>query len=272
MNLRILLLFGLVILVVLAVAAWLYWPSFAGTRGTQSVETLTDHAYFQPQPDAWQQFLDGVVDPMGNIRYQVAAGPLKDHLADYLDQVARATPAAFAHDRERLALYINAYNAMVISGILRYWPISSVDDAGPFHHFFRERVYVIAHTRVSLHGFETNLIRKYDPRMHFALNCASASCPPLNSNAYRAETLEAQLDAATGDFINNPRFNRYDAKTNTWYLSKIFQWYASDFGGETGIRELLARYAEPESRREQVSSAPKMVYLDYDWRLNSSTQ
>ncbi len=253
-------------LAVLALAVYLaWWPSFAGLRGAGLIERPRDRPFFRPDPTSWDRFLAEVVVEDGNVRYDAALGAARAHLDDYLEQAARATPAQFADDRERLAFYLNAYNALTIEGVLRRWPIDSVEDAGPFHRFFRDRAYTVAGVLVSLHGFETRVIRRYDPRLHFALNCASASCPPLRAEAYRAEKLEAQLREDAALFVNDARFNRYDAGENTWSLSKIFEWYADDFGGESGVRALLRRHA-----RVDWPDGAVLTYQAYDWSLNHS--
>ncbi len=247
-----------------ALAWWLWWPRFSGLAGAGAVARADGRPFFKPSPEPWARFLRRVVDARGLVDYERAVEARAD-LDDYLDQVARATPAQFARDEQRLAFYINAYNALVIEGVLFYWPIASVEDVGPLHRFFRERRYRVAGVRVSLHGLEAKVIRQFDPRMHFALNCASASCPRLNVEPFRAESLDRQLEAAAAAFINDPRHNRYDAGEKSWQLSKIFQWYADDFGGESGVRELLRRHAATPWPEDA-----KLSYLEYDWSLNAA--
>lgn len=252
------------VVVFLAFTGWLAWPYFAGTVGAQHIETERDVAFLRPNPKGYGLFLSIVVNDDGTVDY-VLAKRYEKLLDDYLDQVARATPARFDNDQQRLAFYINAYNALIIAGVLDYWPIESVRDVGLFRAFFRERRYVVAGRRVSFHGFETRVIRRYDARMHFALNCASASCPPLRNEPYEAQQLVRQLADQTRSFINDPKFNRYDPDRHSWQLSAIFAWYAEDFGGEAGIREILsehAAFAWPEE-------AATLNYLEYDWALNS---
>ncbi len=250
-------------LVMLGGSLALWWPEFAGTRGAEAIERQISSTPFVPNTRSWQAFLDEVVDDEGNVDYEKAQGPIKQQLQLWLDQVARATPSLFESDDQRLAFYINAYNALVISGVLRYWPINSVDEAGALHKFFRERAYVVAGVQVSLHGFETQVIRQYDPRLHFALNCASASCPPLSARAYSAGELDSQLEAATARFIGDLSRNMYDDMTQTWYLSKIFEWYEADFGGEDGVRALLKKHAPTP-----VFDEAQIIFLEYDWGLN----
>ena len=254
---------GLVVLG--GVALWLYWPHFAGIKGTEGIEQPRDARAFRPQVVVWQGFLDLVVDDRGFVRYDAAQTPAARKLLDeYVAQIARATPAKFLADNDRLAFYINAYNALVIHGVLRYWPISSVDDAGAMHYFFRERAYVFAGQKVSLHGFETNILRKYDPRMHFAINCASYSCPPLSPVAWYPETLEQQLEKAKKAFIRQT--SSYDPVAQTVTLSKIFEWYEDDFGGREGVLAMLSE------QFPEAGSGAEIVYDPYDWSLNQSRE
>ncbi len=253
----------LILLGLAALTAWLIWPYFAGTKGADRLEKQRDAAFLRPDPAPFQEFLNEVRDKSGLVDYVRAQASPKALLEFYLSQVALATPAAFGTDQQRLAFYLNAYNALVIAKVMRSWPIDSVADVGPLHRFFRQREHRVAGNLVSLHGFEQKVIRNYDPRLHFALNCASLSCPILHGEVFRADTLEQQLEQVSRHFINDPQRNRYDAENKVWYLSKIFSWYAEDFGGEPGVRALLKRYA-----KVKPAANARLEYLPYDWRLN----
>lgn len=240
---------------------------FAGLGGAAAVALPDQRPFHQPDPAPWDAFLREVVTDDGLVDYARAQGAVRAQLHAYTASLARATPAVFADDQTRLALYLNAYNAFVIEGVLSYQPIDSIEDVGPFHQFFRERRYVLAGRKLSLHDLETTLIRPMDARIHFALNCASRSCPPLRAEAYRGPLLEAQLSEATAAFVRNPRFNHYDTDDGVWHLSALFDWYRDDFGGEAGVRALLARLgpANAETR------AP-LRFAPYDWRLNDAVR
>lgn len=237
------------------------WPRWSGTAGAEQIETITHRQAFRPDPEPWDRFLQAVVDEEGMVDYNLAAGEAQKDLDAYIAQIAMAVPAKFDNDQQRLAFYINAYNALVIKGVLRYQPIESVKDVGSASLFFRERAYHVAGVQVSLHGFEQKVIRRYDPRLHFALNCASYSCPPLSNRAYRAETLDQQLEQATRRFLGDPQRNQFVGET--WRLSQIFQWYAQDF--KPNVVDFI------QSRRPQASPEPEDIeYLPYDWSLNRS--
>lgn len=258
---------ALVLVAVTAVGALWGWQWFAGLGGASGVMVPDQRPFMQPDPRLWDAFLKEVVSDEGLVDYVRATGTAHGHLRAYLEQAAKATPAQFSSDAARLAFLINAYNASVIEGVLRRWPMASIEEAGPLHQFFRDRDYVIAGQTVSLHGLETKLIRPLDPRIHYALNCASRSCPPLRPEAYVADRLEAQLSEAEAAFLNNQRYNRYDPQRRVWQLSSIFKWYLADFGGETGLRGLLRRHGSRDAAPDAV-----IHYVPYDWRLNDVQQ
>ena len=262
MNTRLMLCFGLALVLIAGVLFWMYWPGFTGIRGAEAVEIAREAPFLMPDTAPWREFLAAVVTEEGLVDYE-EAGRMRPLLATYLEEVARATPARFAGDNERLAFYINAYNALVIEGVLRHAPMASVEEAGPFHKFFRERAYLIAGARVSLHGLETKVIRRYNPLLHFGLNCASRSCPPLGGTPFEAATLVDQLERAAAEFIANETFNTFDPETGTWRLSKIFQWYEKDFGGPEAVAALIGKY-HPAG----FPPGAAVEFREYDWRLN----
>ena len=258
------LLYGFTFLLALGLAGYfLWWPYFAGLQGAERIELTRDAPFLEPDPALLDAFLAEVVTDDGLVDYAKAQGPVSAMLDAYLAQVAEATPADFSSADARLAFYINAYNALVIRSVLNYWPLQSVDDAGPLRRFFRERKHRVAGRMVSLHGFETKVIGKYDPRFHLALNCAARSCPPLAKTAYRGEILQTQLDQATRLFLNDPRFHRFDEASGQFHLSKIFSWYMDDFGGEKELRRFI-QYHRP------AAADASWVFSPYDWRLNDA--
>ena len=111
-----------------------------------------------------------------------------------------------------------------------------------------------------------------DPRIHFAINCASQSCPKLLSMAYSADTLEKQLDANTREFINDPTRNRFDQDKKIAYVSKIFHWFKEDFAQHSGsVQKYLATYvADPAIADDLANERYKIKYMKYDWRLNGT--
>jgi len=173
-------------------------------------------------------------------------------------------------EKERLAYYINAYNAWTLKLILSNWPVNSIKDIGPFWSAPWKIEFVrIGDKTVSLDYIENAVLRPQfkDPRIHFAINCASTSCPPLRGEPYEGGRIDAQLDDAAGRFINDGKSNYL--KDKKLYLSKIFDWFSEDFGGEGGVLAFIRKYAQGDLALELATSEkPEIVFLDYDWSLN----
>jgi hypothetical protein len=194
----------------------------------------------------------------------------------------------------RLAFWINLYNALVLDAVITFGVERSVTEGRlGVLAFFRRAAYLVDGQRVSLEDIEHGILRAnrgnpfilgaqfpaqdprlawslpIDPRLHFALNCGGRSCPPIRS--YSAEKLDAQLDLATSGFIDTSVEIHSEKKEIT--LSRIFQWYAGDFGGRDGVIDFLIRYLPEDERRSFIidsRSKLRLVYSDYDWRLNSA--
>jgi hypothetical protein len=184
---------------------------------------------------------------------------------------AIATAELEGHDTETtLAFVMNAYNVLAVQGILDG---SSPRTAfGKWRFFYRDK-YTIAGERLSLHAFENQRIRALgEPRIHFAIVCASASCPPLRSEAYRPDRLDEQLDDATRGFLNDPTKNRIDVAAGVARLSKIFKWFEEDFEQAAGsVQRYIAPFIEDERARQTLArDGLKVRHLAYDWSLNGT--
>jgi hypothetical protein len=182
---------------------------------------------------------------------------------------------------KQLAFLINAYNAWTVELILTEFPdIKSIKDLGSFFSspWSKEFVPLLGKTR-SLDDIEHGLIRgsgKYnDPRIHFAVNCASVGCPALREEAYTSDKLEAQLDEQTKRFLSD--MTRNSAQGNTLSLSSIFKWYGDDFKmgfrGAKSLGEFILQYPEalkliPAQQNALKNGDMKFKFLDYDWNLN----
>jgi len=170
----------------------------------------------------------------------------------------------------QLVFYINAYNILAARGILDG---SSPDSLLGRYVYFKRDEYLVAGERVSLHALEHELIRPLkEPRIHFAIVCASQSCPILQSEAYTLQQLDQQLEAAARNFINDPRRNHFDASKRSAELSSIFKWFEEDFVEAAGS---LQAYLAPMLDNEQVADllgqeAFEISYRKYDWSLNGT--
>lgn len=171
---------------------------------------------------------------------------------------------------EQFAFYINAYNSSTIKLILSDYPgIKSIKELGSlFKSPWKKKICRIDGTALTLDNIEHDILRprSKDPRVHFAINCAAKSCPPLRSEPYRGGDLEQQLDEMTRAFINDLENNRLE--DHTLYVSSIFKWFAEDFNKD--IIGFFLKYAKGDLKRqlEARRGKIKVKYLDYDWSLN----
>lgn len=170
---------------------------------------------------------------------------------------------------EQMAYWINAYNAFTIDLIMQHYPVSSIKDIGstiqiPFVNTPWDIKFIkIGDVEYDLNNIEHGILRKKwsDPRIHFAVNCASFSCPRLRREAYEADILSQQLDEQAIAFINNEELN--SVKDGRAELSKIFSWYAGDFKRILPVKEYINQYSEV-----LMSSKTEIDYKEYDWTLN----
>ena len=168
---------------------------------------------------------------------------------------------------EKLAFYFNAYNANILNGVLEKYPTKSVRDIAPLFGFFTQTRITVSGEKMSFNHLEKDIIHGYgEPRMHFALNCASVSCPPLLNKAWTAGNLNAELDKSASAFLNN---NKYGVEVTDGgkgaAVSKIFDWYAGDFGGAgAGVLAFIDKYRKPP-----LPADAKVSIQDYNWSLNA---
>ena len=166
--------------------------------------------------------------------------------------------------QQQIAFYLNAYNAWILHEALGKYPTSSVKDT--FFSFFTSKRITVAGQQTSFKAFEDNVIRKLgEPRVHFALNCASRSCPPLNRTAFSADRLDGQLETLAKGYVNSERGVKFNAATKSAELSKIFDWYKDDFKGEGGTIAFINK-----RRSTPLPADAKISYQDYDWGLNEA--
>ncbi len=187
----------------------------------------------------------------------------------YLWHLDRLDPNALQTQQERLSFWINAYNAFAIKGILD--GLSPRTKFGQYRYFIG-RDYRVGGQSINLFDLEREVLIKdfQEPRIHFAIVCASRSCPKLQSWAYTADGLEEQLDQSARDFINDPSRNRFDRERKVAWLSMIFKWFEHDFVARSGsLLRYVQRYvADPALAREMVSEPYMVEFLEYDWSLN----
>jgi len=228
----------------------------------------------------WGAILEHFVDERGRVDY---AGLARDRsqLDRYLARLEQASPdsspALFPTRADQLAYWLNAYNAVVIAGVLdRGIETTSVWGDG----FFGIGFFTVDRARLggrllSLEEFEDDIVRSRfrDPRVHAALNCASIGCPRLPRWAFEGSTLETDLDSGMREFVSDPRHCRVDLATRTVWLSKIFDWFEEDFvafekeRGTTSpaVIDYVNHYS---TRDEPIPRGLRIRFLEYDKRLN----
>ncbi len=234
---------------------------------------------------AFNELLQQYVDEEGRVDYSELKKN-RARLDGYLAGLARADAARLGGRPGELAFWINAYNAAVLKGVIDAYPIKSVRDISGF---FDRRRYKVAGQELTLDQIELRLRQMGDPRIHFAIVCASRSCPKLERRAYSAEDIEAELERQTRAFINDEqRGVRIDRAENVVYLSKIFEWYSGEFleaGEVSGLLDralvmlkparvlpYVLRYLDPEKRRCIENKRPRVTFMDYDWSLNDQAR
>jgi hypothetical protein len=205
---------------------------------------------------------NGVVDYQGFKKEE-------DRLGEYLKVLEKVKSEKLSRE-EQFAFYVNAYNAWTIQLILTDYPgIESIKDLGSiFKSPWKKRICRIDGKLLTLDDIEHNILRPRfkDPRVHFAVNCASKGCPPLLSEPYVGGRLDAQLNRVTRAFINDP--GRYRLEGDTLYVSRIFKWFSEDFNGD--VVGFFVQYAEGDLKKKLKTGGEgfKVKYLDYDWSLN----
>jgi hypothetical protein len=185
----------------------------------------------------------------------------------YVDDLGR--PATLPTKQDQLAYYINAYNALAIQGILEGLSPSSVLGRA---RYFKIRDWALNGQQISLYDLEHKILRPLnEPRVHFAIICASKSCPFLRSEAYAAARLDTQLDEQARQFVNDDFRNRFDKAAKTASLSEIFKWYDEDFRGAGSVQKYVARYqANADIAKDLAQDGYKVEWIPYDWTLNGT--
>jgi len=266
-------------LVVAVLLASLGAAPWAGAHAP--AQELPDHAPFS-------RILESVVDPPLVDYAGLQEG--RDALDGYLETLA-ATPLAAVEGAPReaqLAFWINAYNACMLRLVVDHYPIET---GGGFFDRIRnavadrpdnsvwqiEDVFSRDHCQVagaprSQDEIEHEIIRPLgEPRIHFAVNCAARSCPPLRTEAYTAAELDAQLDAQVRDFVANPEHVQVeDASPPVLRLNKVLDWYGEDFGGAEGLKAFFEPYLDGERGALVAEPEARVRFFEYDWTLNDT--
>ena len=210
--------------------------------------------------EAWEKLLKKYVDPEGLVDYK-NFGKEAVQLDSYLNYLGSHVPGQDAAREVKLAYYINLYNAATVKLILDNYPIKSIRD---IEDPWDAKWIPQGSGKISLGDIEHNILRKMEePRIHFAINCASYSCPKLSDEAYTSTGIYRQLEEATKDFIRDPARN--NITDNTLELSQIFNWYKGDFSVGGNLVDFISPYIETT-----INPGAKISFKKYDWSLNET--
>ncbi|MEZ4859085.1 MAG: DUF547 domain-containing protein [Flavobacteriaceae bacterium] len=225
------------------------------SENLNSLETIIiDHS-------DWDQLLKKHVNSEGLVDYK---GFLEDRnvLQEYLKMLSKNPPSESWSVQELLAYYSNIYNAATIELILENYPVNSIKD---INGAWTKAIVTVGDKTLSLGGIENGILRKMnEPRIHFAINCASFSCPNLLNEAFTADKIDSQLDKVTRNFINGPK-NEIGITSVT--LSKIFDWYKKDYviNGKNDVIGFVNSYL---NKKIKINPKATITYFEYDWGLN----
>lgn len=253
-------------------------PAFAGKKVYVGANVAKERRVSVDRIDhrPWNAILQKYVDKDGLVNYAAlrTSESGMNTLERYLQSLSTADVKAAAQRESQLAYWINAYNAVTLHGILREYPTSSIRNHTSKlggYNIWHDYQLVVGDDAYSLDQIEHKILRKMnEPRIHFAIVCASISCPRLLNEAYTADRLAEQLDRNTKDFFARSQNFQYDSGRKQFRLSAILSWFGTDFGSKQSdqLRAIApwlpTRAAQQAARTNSVS----VKFLDYDWKLN----
>jgi len=213
-----------------------------------------------PNHNNWDELLKKHVTKEGKVNYKGIKSDVS--FKEYLKTLSNSSPNKSWSVNERLSFWINAYNAFTIELILKNYPTKSIKNIkDPWDQKFIK----IGGKTMSLNTIEHEILRKKfnEPRIHFAIVCASESCPKLLNQAFLPVTLAKQLDSQARSFINDPTKNKISV--NSLELSLIFKWFKGDFTKKGSLNQFINKYWR---NKAIISTKAKTSYLKYDWSLN----
>lgn len=209
----------------------------------------------------WTEILKTHVTKDGTVNYQTLQKD-PEKLENYISKLDEFCSNKMIQSLEKgaqLAFWINAYNAFTVDLIIKHYPVTSIKE---IKNPWKQRLWKLGNTMYSLGEIEHDILRKMkEPRIHFAIVCASYSCPKLLNEAYNTDNIEQQLSNASKDFLSDQKRN-YITK-DTLKISKIFDWFSRDFKQNGSLIDFLNLYASVE-----ISPKAKISYQDYNWALN----
>jgi len=236
-------------------------------RGKKVNFTLVDNDYDQTiSHSLWNDLLKKYIAENGLINYKGFISE-RQKLDEYTSLLSSNPPSIHWSQNEQLVYWINAYNAFTVLLIVEHYPVKSIKEIGGnipmINSVWDIKFFKIGELDFDLDTIEHDILRKQfdEPRIHFAINCASISCPRLRNEAYTANELEDQLEDQITSFIKNTDYNLLLPEKVK--LSKIFDWFKSDFTKDQTIFEFLEKYVP-----FKFCKSIRVEFIDYDWNLN----
>jgi hypothetical protein len=252
---------------------------FVGSLTALTVSQVTfDEALANGSLPSWDSLLSKYVrassDGLNRVDYAAWRASAQDMAAlNGVVAAFAALPVSSLPRPEQFCVWSNLYNALTIQVVLARFPVRSIRDIKPNPLAlgpWKEKRISVQGARLSLDDIEHNILRKQwrEPRVHYAVNCASVGCPNLGRRGWRAQTLDGDLTAAARAFVNSPRGVRV-VRAGQVRVSSIYQWFKVDFGdNDAGVLAHLRQYAAPDLAAQLAGA--RIVGHDYDWSINAS--
>lgn len=247
------------------------WPKWEAHDDSSTA--VIDHS-------VWDRFLHSYAHNNADGIVRVAYGSVtpadKAALAADLQQKAAVQISRYNRNEQR-AFWIDLYNELTVKYVLDHYPIPSINDTSALMKLFttnpwQRKLIAIEGEELALDDIEHRILRPdwHDPRIHYALNCASMGCPNLQPQAYTGTNTDQLLDKGAHEYVNSPR--GVTIKDGKLIVSSIYVWYQKDFGGtDAGVIAHLKQYANPDLQR-QLATVDHIAEHHYDWSLNEQTQ
>jgi len=228
----------------------------------------------------WNSILRKYVDQNGMVNYRALKASSSDvkALDGYLAKLSTANTRVRAARDAQLSFWINAYNAVTMRGILREYPTTSIRNHTAKvwgYNIWKDLQLYVGGQPYSLEQIEHQVLRKMgEPRIHFAIVCASVGCPRLLNEAYVASKVQQQLETNAHDFFSRPQNFRYDQRNRRFEMSSILSWFGTDFGADQAaqLRTIAPWLPDEASRQAATQNAVSLSFLDYDWSLNEQSR
>lgn len=245
-------------------------PVYVGQRAAGRISF--DQVDHQP----WDSLLKKYVDADGYVDYQAWRGSASDGqlLGSYLTTLSQANPQAPSSKEAKLAFWINAYNAVTVHGILREYPTTSIRNHTAKligYNIWKDLQLLVGGRPHSLETIEHQILRKMgEPRIHFAIVCASIGCPRLLNQAYTADDVQNQLEMNAKDFFSRPQNFQFDEASQRFQMSEILSWFGKDFGPNQAsqLRTIARWLPTPAAQAAAQRGTGSVSFLKYNWNLN----